>query len=231
MGNTANSVPIHDPHSPHTIDRQDQPKAFPPSSSSLYSASAAIHNHALHRTTHFADTAFLEELIDDHERAMRERENYSDSSDHDDDDRKQPLIEYSTSMMNEVMEEAQPGPADTDDDLSFVPDGNVLDDVSTVFQEERTLGKGASGFVLKVRHKTNGHCFALKKIHKNQQSNLKSFKNERQILRKALHSNIVRYHSCYVDRDHYCIVTEYCHGGTMLNKVLKMTNFTEQKAA
>lgn len=80
------------------------------------------------------------------------------------------------------------------------------------FCTEKTLGTGASAVVLKVRHKKSRVCYALKKMKRSDPGNLESFKHERLILRKALHSNIVRYDSCYIDAEHYCIATEFCSG-------------------
>ena len=100
--------------------------------------------------------------------------------------------------------------------------------LSTVKQ----LGAGASGRVLKVRHKADRGYYALKEMKKNQAENLQSLTNEYQILRMLkLHPNIVSLQDAYCDKLCYYIATGYCSGGTMLKKILKLKSFSEKKAA
>merc|ERR1712216_346641 len=45
------------------------------------------------------------------------------------------------------------------------------------------------------------------------------------------HRNIVRFYDCYMDDKCYYIVTEYCSGGTMFDKVIEMGSFDENEAS
>merc|ERR1719174_1588594 len=68
-------------------------------------------------------------------------------------------------------------------------------------------------------------------MSKADESNRDSFIKERRLLRKLVHPNILRLRDCYMDNQCYYIATEYCSGGTMLDKVIRMKNFTEKRAS
>jgi len=192
--------------------------------------------------------------MDDMERATSDLD--MTPLDDDADQHQRPSLVHSTSMMDAIAESPKlsasvidsktprffqsktspmPEVESTDrvdpDELSLIPTDSQLDDISSIFSIQKTLGTGASAVVLKGKHRKTKECYALKRMKRSHPGTAESFKKERQILRKALHSNIVRYDSCYSDRESVFIATEYCSGGTMLSKILKMKRFSEQKAA
>ena len=71
--------------------------------------------------------------------------------------------------------------------LHIIPQENVVDDISEVFEYLKQLGNGASCRVLKARHKLSGDIFAVKEMSKSDESNRLSFTKEYQLLRKLLH--------------------------------------------
>ena len=51
------------------------------------------------------------------------------------------------------------------------------------------------------------------------------------ILKKLDHPNIVKLYELYQDDVNYYLITEYCSGGELFERIDKMTTFSEQIAA
>eukprot|EP00485_Elphidium_margaritaceum_P001745 CAMPEP_0202694468 /NCGR_PEP_ID=MMETSP1385-20130828/8324_1 /ASSEMBLY_ACC=CAM_ASM_000861 /TAXON_ID=933848 /ORGANISM="Elphidium margaritaceum" /LENGTH=732 /DNA_ID=CAMNT_0049350321 /DNA_START=25 /DNA_END=2223 /DNA_ORIENTATION=- len=117
------------------------------------------------------------------------------------------------------------------DPYAWVAEENKVENINNIFRYIRQLGAGASCRVLKARHLKNQRLYAVKELNKDWKDNLMCFRKEVEILRKCLHQNILSYSNCYVDNKCLYIATEFCDGGTMLDKVIKMKSFSEQKAA
>eukprot|EP01084_Bolivina_argentea_P172567 298948_1 len=118
--------------------------------------------------------------------------------------------------------------------LSFVPKENIISnglDINSIFEYMKQLGSGASCRVLKAKHKQNNKLYAIKELIKEHEINAQLFSEEVKLLRKLMHPNILRYYNCYMDNQCYYIATEFCDGGTMLDKIIKMKSFSEQKAS
>ena len=71
--------------------------------------------------------------------------------------------------------------------LHSIPQENIVDDISEIFEYLKQLGNGASCRVLKARHKQSGDIFAVKEMSKSDESNRLSFTKEYHLLRKLVH--------------------------------------------
>ena len=80
------------------------------------------------------------------------------------------------------------------------------------------LGSGAFGYVQKVRHKASNQIRAMKTIKKDSQYSEKSFK-EIDNLMKLNHPNILKLYEYYFDNKNLYIITEYCEGGELFDKI------------
>ena len=98
------------------------------------------------------------------------------------------------------------------DNLSFVPEHNKMDDISSIFHRRGVLGSGASCRVLRARHLEMRKDFALKEMSRSEASNLRKFKQEVEVLDLIQHPNIVQLEDCYIDEHSYYVATEYCSG-------------------
>jgi len=97
-----------------------------------------------------------------------------------------------------------------------------------------TLGTGAFGFVKKVTHKPTGSVRAMKIISKGsmtREEESKRFLNEIEILKNLDHPNILKLYEFYQDQKNYYLITEYCTGGELFDKIISLKHFNEQLAA
>jgi len=106
-----------------------------------------------------------------------------------------------------------------------------MDDISSIFHRRGVLGSGASCRVLRARHLEMRKDFALKEMSRSEASNLRKFKQEVEVLDLIQHPNIVQLEDCYIDEHSYYVATEYCSGGTLLDKLNRMKSLSEIKAA
>jgi len=51
------------------------------------------------------------------------------------------------------------------------------------------------------------------------------------ILKSIDHPNIVKLHELYQDRMYYFLITDFCEGGELFDRLTSENNFTEKKAA
>lgn len=95
----------------------------------------------------------------------------------------------------------------------------------SVYQFEilNKLGEGAFSSVYKVRRKSDGQIYALKKVKfapmKNKEK--ENALNEVRILASIDHPNIVAYKEAFFDEgtNSLCIIMEFAEGGDLLNKI------------
>jgi calcium-dependent protein kinase len=96
------------------------------------------------------------------------------------------------------------------------------------------IGQGAYGKVKLVTHRKSGVLRATKHIRKKSvQKNGEQEKlfEEVNILMNQDHPNIVRLFHLYEDSKNYVMVTEYCSGGELFERIQKNTAFSEKMAA
>lgn len=88
-----------------------------------------------------------------------------------------------------------------------------------------TIGKGAYSNVYKVKRKSDGQIYALKKVllkglSKKEKENAL---NEVRILASVQHPNIISYKECFLEESPaaLCIIMEYCDGGDLYQKIVE----------
>ena len=93
------------------------------------------------------------------------------------------------------------------------------------------LGAGALGVVQKVRHKASKQIRAMKTIKKNtiyEEKNLKEIEN----LMLLDHPNILKLYEYYYDKKNLYIITDFCEGGELFDKIKDRNGyFSERDAA
>jgi len=98
---------------------------------------------------------------------------------------------------------------------------------------DSVLGKGAYGEVSLVHDKITKDKRAMKMINKKacNRDNSASILREISLLRSLDHPNILKIYEFYQDEQNYYLITEYCSGGELYERIIAMKNFTEFKAA
>lgn len=99
---------------------------------------------------------------------------------------------------------------------------------------EKELGSGSYGDVYKVRHKELNVLRAMKKIKNSSCLDEKSKKeiiNEIELLKSIDHPNIIKIFEYYITSEGIFIITEYCSGGELFDKIISMKKLTELQSA
>jgi len=102
------------------------------------------------------------------------------------------------------------------------------------YQIEKQLGEGSYGTVCRVKHKDIGVHRAMKKIfasNKFDPEKEKEILNEIEMLKSLDHPNIVKVFEFYNTKEGYYIITEYCKGGELFDKIISNAPFEESAAA
>jgi len=93
------------------------------------------------------------------------------------------------------------------------------------------LGAGAFGRVLKAQHLATGQIRAVKIIPKTRIRDYISFQTELDILRTLDHPNVIRVFETF-ETDLECfLVTEYCAGGELFQRLINAGHLDEEQAA
>lgn len=98
----------------------------------------------------------------------------------------------------------------------------------------KVIGQGAYGKVKLVTHKKSGVVRATKHIRKKlvlKEAKTEDLFQEVNILLKLDHPNIVKLYHLYEDNKDYIMVTEYCSGGELFERIQKNQSFSEKHAA
>ena len=93
------------------------------------------------------------------------------------------------------------------------------------------VGSGAFASVRKVKSKANGQYRALKIIKKQKNQNNARMYLEVEILKKLVHPNIMQIFEFYEDKKNFYIITEFCEGGELFDKIIEKGTFSENEAA
>jgi len=95
-------------------------------------------------------------------------------------------------------------------------------DFWTIYEYERTIAKGGSCDVLKVKHKATGKTWAAKELHEYKHKVERLFNREVNILQQlGQHENIVAYNQAYRDKRNFFIVTQYLSGGELFDRIVE----------
>ncbi|KAM3133795.1 hypothetical protein pb186bvf_014058 [Paramecium bursaria] len=95
----------------------------------------------------------------------------------------------------------------------------------------KKLGQGGFGEVYLVKQLSTGIQRAAKIIMRKTISDEEKLLEETEILKHLDHPNIVRVLEIFADFKYYYIVTEYCQGGELLDRIKTITNFNEKQTA
>lgn len=96
------------------------------------------------------------------------------------------------------------------------------------------IGKGGFGEVKKVKHKQLDITRALKIIKKSRYTTpaeIKTIKNEINLMKVVDHPNIVKLFEFFEDHENIYILTELCNGGQLFDAILQKKSFSENDAA
>jgi len=93
------------------------------------------------------------------------------------------------------------------------------------------VGSGAFATVRKVYSKLNGALRALKIIKKEKGQDTARMYLEVEILKKLIHPNIMQIFEFYEDKKNFYIITEFCEGGELFDKIVEKGTLTEAEAA
>ena len=97
----------------------------------------------------------------------------------------------------------------------------------------KEVGEGAYGKVKLVKHKKTGIERAAKLINRKhvRREEEELLLEEVSILMKLDHPNIIRIYHVYQESRNYAIVTEYCSGGELFERIQNSHSFSEKQAA
>ncbi len=93
------------------------------------------------------------------------------------------------------------------------------------------VGSGAFATVRKVVQKSTGELRALKIIKKQKSQDSARMYLEVEILKKLVHPNIMQIFEFYEDKKNFYIITEFCEGGELFDKIVEKGSFSEAEAA
>lgn len=114
--------------------------------------------------------------------------------------------------------------------LVVLSTGTPLDN----YVSDKKLGEGSYGAVFRVKHKDIGVYRAMKKIFSSSNKDPEKEKeilNEIEMLKSLDHPNIVKVFEFYNTKEGYYIITDYCKGGELFDKILENAPFDEAAAA
>jgi len=101
------------------------------------------------------------------------------------------------------------------------------------YKDQGKIGKGAYGEVKFAYDIVTREMRAMKVIPKENCPAVinASLSNEIEVLKKLDHPNIMKLFEFYQDETNYYLITEYCNGGELFERIIRIKHFTEQKAA
>ncbi|CAD8067435.1 unnamed protein product [Paramecium sonneborni] len=95
----------------------------------------------------------------------------------------------------------------------------------------KKLGQGGFGEVYLVKHLSTKNLRAAKVILRKTINCEETLLEETEILKTLDHPNIVKVLEIFADFKYYYIITEYCKGGELLDRIKTITNYSERIAA
>jgi len=118
---------------------------------------------------------------------------------------------------------------------NFVVKDAILDPlVSSVYTFKKEIGEGAFSKVYQAEHNKTHKAVAIKHIDKRQMKDDKSWRrlqNEVSFLKECVHPNVLQLYEVYISDSHISLVTEFCQGGDLFEKIYNESPFPEVDAA
>ncbi|CAG9320382.1 unnamed protein product [Blepharisma stoltei] len=115
-------------------------------------------------------------------------------------------------------------------DFVFEREGLLRD----IYKIGNKIGEGAFSSVRRIKHRETLEKRAVKTVHKKKlrnESERQMIFNEVSILSKLDHPNILKIYEFYQDEKNYYIITEFCSGGELFEKIIRDGNLSEGLAA
>ena len=103
-----------------------------------------------------------------------------------------------------------------------------------VYKISKKIGEGAFSSVRIIKHRVTGEKRAVKTVHKRSlrtEEEKAMIFSEVSILASVDHPNVIKLHEYYQDELNYYIITEYCSGGELFERILSQGNISEATAA
>lgn len=103
-----------------------------------------------------------------------------------------------------------------------------------VYKISKKVGEGAFSSVRRIKHRVTGEKRAVKTVHKKSlrtEEEKNMVFNEVAILRSLDHPGIIKLHEYYQDEMNYYIITEFCSGGELFERILNQGCISESVAA
>jgi calcium-dependent protein kinase len=94
-----------------------------------------------------------------------------------------------------------------------------------------SLGEGSYGKVIKAIHKLTNSVRAIKIIKKSHKESDEEIKNEINMLTMIDHPNVIKIFEFYTTQKEYYLVTEFCEGGELFEKIVEMAPLKEDISA
>lgn len=108
-----------------------------------------------------------------------------------------------------------------------------IEDLLENYKVGKVLGEGGFGTVCLVTHKQTSMIRAMKMINKKKlsQRDENKFFEELNILKDIDHPNIVKVFEHYQDDKYHYLISEYCSGGELFERIKEVSPFSEKVAA
>ena len=109
----------------------------------------------------------------------------------------------------------------------------ILKDIRLKYEFKKVIGHGHFGTVRLATHKTRLNSqYAVKTIVKKKlKGDLSQLQREMEILYTLDHPNIIKLYAVYEDAKYFHLVTEYCSGGELFDRIVEKGHFSESEAA
>nr|GMD97449.1 calcium-dependent protein kinase 29 [Ipomoea batatas]GME00110.1 calcium-dependent protein kinase 29 [Ipomoea batatas] len=113
--------------------------------------------------------------------------------------------------------------------------GNLLVDITTIYDIDRELGRGQFGVTYLCTEKATGLKYACKAIPRRKLVATKDIENARREIMMLQHltgqPNIVEFKGAYEDRRTLYLVMELCSGGELFDRITEKGSYSEKEAA
>jgi calcium-dependent protein kinase len=93
------------------------------------------------------------------------------------------------------------------------------------------LGEGSYGKVIKAKHKLTDSIRAIKIIKRTGKESTEEIRNEINMLTMIDHPGVIKIFEFYITPKEYYIVTEFCKGGELFEKIVEMAPLKEDVSA